>query len=76
MEKNQNERNSKNVFFFLYFWELPSVISTEALSESHAITRVSESKYLGVVLDERLSWSAHVKHVISRAGKRVGIQGA
>ena len=37
------------------------------------IERVSEFKYLGVVLDESLSWTAHVKYVLGKAGKRVGM---
>ena len=55
--------------------KLSAVNSFNITIKGHAITRVSEFKYLGVVLDECLSWSAHVKHVISRAGKRVGILG-
>ena len=35
--------------------------------------RVSEFKYLGVVLDESLSWTARVKYVLGKAGKRVGM---
>ena len=37
--------------------------------------RVYEFTYLGVVFDERLSWGSHVKKVISKAGKRVGMLG-
>ena len=37
------------------------------------IERVSEFKYLGVVLDESLSWTAHVKYILGNAGKRVGM---
>ena len=55
--------------------KLSAVNSFNITIKGHAITRVSEFKYLGVVLDECLSWSTHVKHVISRAGKRVGILG-
>ena len=40
-----------------------------------AIKRVTEFKYLGVVLDERLSWNEHVKAVVSKAGRRVGMLG-
>ena len=40
-----------------------------------AIKRVSEFKYLGVILDERLSWNGHVKAIVSKAGRRVGVLG-
>ena len=37
--------------------------------------RVHEFSYLGVVFDERLSWGSHVKKMISKAGKHVGMLG-
>ena len=36
---------------------------------------VFEFKYLGVVFDEHISWNSHVKYVLSRAGKRLGMLG-
>ena len=39
------------------------------------IERVHEFTYLGVFFDERLSWGSHVKKMISKAGKRVGMLG-
>ena len=41
----------------------------------HHLKRVLEYKYLGVVLDENLSWKSHVKYIISKAGKRIGLLG-
>ena len=39
------------------------------------ITRVLEYKYLGVTLDETLSWNAHARYILSKAGKRIGMLG-
>ena len=39
------------------------------------LTRVAEYKYLGVILDESLSWNAHVNYLISKVSKRLGILG-
>ena len=36
---------------------------------------VFEFKYLGVVFDEHISWNSHVKYVLSRAGKQLGMLG-
>ena len=41
----------------------------------HQLKRVSEFKYLGVVLDETLSWKAHTRYATSKAGKKVGMLG-
>ena len=39
------------------------------------IKRVHEFKYLGVVFDDRISWNFHVKYILFRAGKRLGMRG-
>ena len=39
------------------------------------IFSIREFKYLGVVLDERLSWNEHVKAIVYKAGRRVGMLG-
>ena len=39
------------------------------------IKRVFEFKYVGVAFDEHISWNSHVKYVLSRAGKWLGILG-
>ena len=39
------------------------------------LTRVAECNYLGVILDESLSWNAHVNYLISKVSKRLGILG-
>ena len=41
----------------------------------YVIKRVSKFKYLGIHLDECLSWKAHIKSVVSKAGKRIGMLG-
>ena len=41
----------------------------------NCIKRKSQYTYLGVVLDETLSYNAHVKSVLSKAGKRLGMLG-
>ena len=47
----------------------------EVSVDGHVLKRVSEYKYLGVVLDECLSWNAHIKYLLSKAGKRIGLLG-
>ena len=39
------------------------------------LNRVAEYKYLDVVMDEGLTWKAHVRYLLSRAGKRIGMLG-
>ena len=39
------------------------------------LKRVSEYKYLGVVMDECLTWKAHVRYLLGKVGKRIGMLG-
>ena len=41
----------------------------------YEINRVYDFKYLGIVLDDGLTWKDHVRYVISKVGKRVGVLG-
>lgn len=36
---------------------------------------ITKFKYLGVFLDECLTWAAHVKYVLGKASKKVGMLG-
>ena len=40
-----------------------------------AIKRVTDFKYLGVIFDEHLSWNEHVKEIVPKAGRLVGLLG-
>ena len=42
--------------------------------QGHIIKRVTEFRYLGIVIDKALTFSAHVKYLISKAGKRLGMR--
>ena len=41
--------------------------------DGHNLTRVSEIKFLGVILDEKLSWKPHIDYVRTKVAKAVGI---
>ena len=43
--------------------------------DGKALNRVSEYKYLGVVLDASLTWNAHVDYLISKVRKRLAMLG-
>ena len=54
--------------------------STKLFSENHKIiidlteiNRVKETKFLGVILDERLKWNAQIKQIESKVSKGIGM---
>ena len=42
----------------------------DILFKSRPIKRGFEVKYLGVVIDEHISWNSHVEYVLSRTVRR------
>ena len=41
----------------------------------HKMIRVKEGTFLGVILDENLSWKPHISHIAGKVSKPVGIFG-
>ena len=41
--------------------------------DSIEIDKVSEYKYLGLILDDKLSWKSHIKHLKSKLSRSLGI---
>ena len=37
------------------------------------ITEISETKFLGVIVDNQLNWNAHIKHISNKVSKSAGI---
>ena len=40
---------------------------------NHKIAMVSETKYLGVIIDNKLSWKSHIKHTCTKISKSLAI---
>ena len=55
--------------------KLKNIIGFNIKIQNYVIENVTEFSYLGIVLDKCLSWNDHIKYVISRAGKRIGMLG-
>ena len=49
--------------------ELPSPL----IISNTAIERKKEARFLGVIMDESLSWSVHIKTILSKMSRYVGI---
>ena len=62
----------------MLFWTSSRLSNIDSFSvniNGVPIKRVTEFRYLGVVFDERLSWNEHIKSILCKAGKCVGMLG-
>ena len=39
----------------------------------HILERVNETKYLGIIIDEKLSWKPHIKYLSVKVSKSIAI---
>ena len=51
---------------------LSAVNSFSITLNNNVIKQVFQFTYLGIVFDDCLSWNEHIKHLISKVGKRIG----
>ena len=52
--------------------DVPLVLPRLKISD-HAIERVESIRFLGVILDQNLSWKEHIKHIENKIAKNIGI---
>ena len=41
--------------------------------DGHKIEEVSQTKFLGVILDNKLNWAAHCKYICCKMSKGIGM---
>ena len=52
--------------------DLP-VLLPKLLIKKHKVERVESIKFLGVLLDENLSWKDHIKYIENKVAKNIGL---
>ena len=60
---------------YMLFTTSPTIRSQDPviLIDNVSIKRVTNIKFLGVLIDERLNWSFHIDHICSKLRKNIGI---
>ena len=51
----------------------PQLVNNKISFDGKTITQVSSTKFLGVQIDEKLSWSNHIQEVANKISKTCGI---
>ena len=49
------------------------MLRTKLLIKKHKVERVESIKFLGVLLDENLSWKDHIKYIENKVAKNIGL---
>ena len=67
------KRNQKKTNFIMFNIKIKEIKNCEILLENMKISRTETAKFLGVVMDENLSWKQHINYIEKKIAKSVGI---
>ena len=74
LKANKLSLNIDKTHFMLFQPRRKSIATcNDVILDSHTISRVRDCKFLGVILDEKLSWKNHVFHIKNKVSKGIGI---
>jgi hypothetical protein len=65
----------KTKYILFGFKTAPVSDSYSLMLDSYTLERVNSIKFLGVYIDEKLTWSFHINHVCSKIARGLGILG-
>ena len=68
-----NIKKSNYMLFKSYRTRVPESFNPILTIDNTQLCRVSRVKFLGVIIDENLTWKAHVQHVLNKVSKITGI---
>ena len=57
----------------MVFTNTPRTRTVSITVNNQTIEEVAETKFLGVILDNKLCWNAHIKHISQKMSKSVSI---
>ena len=71
---NKLSLNLSKTKFMVFMGKLRSNVETIELKVDHiVIERVTETNFLGVVIDDKLSWQSHIRQIERKIAKNIGI---
>ena len=66
----------KNIYMYIYNFLLVVIYvcaCNKMLINDKEVERVKSIKFLGVLLDEHLSWKEHIRYTENKIGKNIGL---
>ena len=73
LHANKLSLNSDKTHFIVFTLEKKILCTTSLFTNNIPIKRVSSTKFLGIIIDEKLSWGHHIQHVKNKISKGIGI---
>ena len=74
LKANKLSLNIAKTNYILFHPKQKSTISNTTITlDNVSVKRVEETKFLGVLVDQHLSWKSHISYVAKKISKTIGI---
>ena len=73
LKVNRLSLNINTSYFMLFHKRKGARDSHDILLDDHILSKVSHTKFLGVIVDDKLSWKTHIDHVSRQIAKGIGM---
>ena len=73
LHANKLSLNLEKTNFILFSPKNAPKLNTDLLINHTKITEVNQTKFLGVIIDNNLNWSAHIRYIQNKIAKGIGI---
>ena len=73
VKANKLSLNVEKTNFMLFTPKCFPRIMDDLLINGNRISEVNETKFLGVIIDNKLNWSPHIMHISKKIAKGIGI---
>ena len=70
---NKLSLNVKKSHFMLFFKKRQYQISVCLEIDGEQLSQVKNTKFLGIIIDDQLTWKSHIEHIVNKMSKSLGI---
>ena len=73
LKVNKLSLNIKKTHYMIFTTKRKRLVDVSLQIDGHIINETNSTKFLGVIIDNKLSWKNHIKHVVGKVSRGIGM---
>ena len=73
LKVNKLSLNIKKTHYMIFTTKRKRLVDVSLQIDGHIINKTDSTKFLGVIIDNKLSWKNHIKHVVGKVSRGIGM---
>ena len=73
LKVNKLSLNIKKTHYMIFTTKRKRLVDVSLQIDGHIINETDSTKFLGVIIDNKLSWKNHIKHVVGKVSRGIGM---